>query len=428
VGQVRRLKPSLPHLTVAPAALTAAAVALGAATAPAASAQGGALGAKLRKAIAPAGGAAGAYVVDITDGQTLYALRAQRRRAPASVEKLYTTSTAIRQFGADGRLVTAVLGAGALGPDGVYRGDLYLRGGGDPTFGSDSFAGRAYGEGATVQQLARALVAKGIRRVEGRVVGDETYFDTLRGGPDKGYRLDSEVGGELSALAYNRGLANEQGSAFQLRPAAFAAEQMDDALGSAGVPVDGEPTAAASPPGAQELARAESPPMAVLIRLTNRPSDNFFAEMLLKGLGAKFGGEGSTRAGATVVRSTVAPDGISARFVDGSGLSRANQTSPLDVVRLLTAMAKDPNAAAFDGSLAVAGRNGTLSRRMRGTPAAGRCRAKTGTLSNVSALAGYCRARNGHELAFAFIMNGGAIGTYRAAQDQAAATLARQGG
>ncbi|MDP9400623.1 MAG: D-alanyl-D-alanine carboxypeptidase/D-alanyl-D-alanine-endopeptidase, partial [Actinomycetota bacterium] len=183
-----------------------------------------------------------------------------------------------------------------------------------------------------------------------------------------------------------------------------------------------------APAGAPELARVASAPMAALVRATNVPSDNYLAEMLLKGLGARFSGRGSTLAGAAVAAATMRGLGAAPRIADGSGLSRANRTSPRDVVRLLEAMPAQKTGGAFLRSLPVAGRTGTLRRRMRGTPAAGACRAKTGTLLGVSALAGYCRTRAGGDVAFAFLMSSVSVFGARAVQDRMARTLAAYDG
>ena len=119
------------------------------------------------------------------------------------------------------------------------RGDLYLVGGGDPTFGSNSFAERAYGGGgATLEGLARAVQRAGVRRVTGSVLGDESLFDSLRGGPDSGYGVSTWVG-PLSALSFNRGLARENGSAFQTRPPEFAAKKLTAALERRGIRIEG---------------------------------------------------------------------------------------------------------------------------------------------------------------------------------------------
>ncbi len=373
--------------------------------------------------LARAGGASGGYVLDTTTGKVLAAIRADTARSPASVEKLYTTSTALLRFGPGATLQTRVLGVGTLDDSGTWHGDLYLRGGGDPTFGSTAFDRGAYGTGATISALAARVRAAGIRSVTGRVRGDESWLDRLRGGPASGYGLDLDIGGPLSGLLYDRGLAKEDGSALQSQPAMFAAQQLTLALRGAGVRVArGVTGTGTAPAGATQLAAVASPSIATLVRLTLVPSDNMFAEMLLKDVGARFGGAGSTAAGAAVVLRTIARFGIHPRIVDGSGLSRSDHTSPHQVVMLLSALRANTQLRA---GLPVAGRTGTLADRMRGTPAQDRCQAKTGTLSNVSALAGYCTAANGHLLAFAFVENGVYTPTAKAAEDALAIALAR---
>ena len=154
----------------------------------------------------------------------------------------------------------------------------------------------------------------------------------------------------------------------------------------------------------------------------NQPSDNFMAEMLVKVLGSQFGGAGSTAAGTRVIREELSELEIEPSVVDGSGLSRGDRTSPRDVVTLLGEHGAD---AAFTGSLAVAGRTGTIASRMRGTPAQDRCRAKTGTLHDVSALAGYCTTAGGNQVAFAFLMNYVSPWNARVLQDRMAVALAK---
>jgi serine-type D-Ala-D-Ala carboxypeptidase/endopeptidase (penicillin-binding protein 4) len=260
-----------------------------------------ALAASLARSMRPAGGSSGAIVVDETSGRILFSLRADTARVPASNEKLYTTSTALLRFGPRGTLLTRVLGVGRLDAGGTFTGALYLRGGGDPTFGSVSFTRRAYGTGATADDLARRLAAAGIRRVHGSVMGDESAFDRRRGSYSFGISLD--IGGPLSALSFNRGLSTESGRGYQRRPATFAAAQLTAALRGRGIAVTGAPGERITPAGARELAREPSPPMSTLVALTNRPSDNFFAETLIKALGASFLHRGTTAGGAAVVRA-----------------------------------------------------------------------------------------------------------------------------
>jgi D-alanyl-D-alanine carboxypeptidase/D-alanyl-D-alanine-endopeptidase (penicillin-binding protein 4) len=380
------------------------------------------LDALVSRGLTRAGGISGGYVLDTTTGRTLASVRADVPRIPASVNKLFTTSTALLRFGPDATLQTRVLGVGALDDAGTWQGDLYLRGGGDPTFGSTSFDRIAYGLGTSVATLAARVRAAGITRVDGRVRGDESWLDTLRGGPATGYALDLDIGGPLGGLLYNRGLAREDGSALQRQPAKFAALQLTSELRRARVRVTQGPAAGTAPTDAQEIARVDSPTMATLVRLTLVPSDNLFAELLLKDLGARFAGAGSTVAGVSVVKRTLARYGVRPQLADGSGLSRTNHTSPRQVVTLLSALRAN---AQLRAALPVAGRSGTLVDRMRRTSAQDRCQAKTGTLSNVSALAGYCRTPNGHLLAFAFIENLVYTPIAKAAEDRLTIALAR---
>ena len=171
--------------------------------------------------------------------------------------------------------------------------------------------------------------------------------------------------------------------------------------------IDGSSGAAPTPAGATQLAQVQSPTLSALLGLMLPPSDNFFAETLVKDLGAGFGGAGTTAAGASVVSQTIAKQfGFSPHVVDGSGLSAADRTSPYEVADLLVELAPTSIGAVLRNDLAVAGSTGTLSERMRHTGAAGRCQGKTGTLTGVSNLVGYCQARNGHLLAFALFTDG----------------------
>jgi serine-type D-Ala-D-Ala carboxypeptidase/endopeptidase (penicillin-binding protein 4) len=374
--------------------------------------------------LARAGGASGAYVLDTTTGRPLASVRAAIGRNPASVEKLYTTATALLRLGPAATLDTTVLGAGTLDDAGTWQGDLYLHGGGDPTFGAAGFAPGAYGvAGPTVDQLVAQLQAAGIVSVTGGVLGDESLLDRLRGPPATGDALDvTDLGGPLGGLLFDRGLPAKARQPLPARPALVAAQQLAAALRRAHVHVGGHSGEGAAPVGAQPLASVSSPPLATLVRLTLVPSDNFIAELLLKLLGARFAGAGSSAGGAAVVRATIARLGIHPTIADGSGLSRADRTSPRQVVALLAALRGN---ASLRAALPVAGRTGTLAKRMRHTTAQDACDAKTGTLSNVSALAGYCTAANGHLLAFALIENGVSTFRAKAAEDRLVVALAR---
>ncbi|MGI8580248.1 MAG: D-alanyl-D-alanine carboxypeptidase/D-alanyl-D-alanine-endopeptidase [Solirubrobacteraceae bacterium] len=352
-----------------------------------------------------AGAASGALAIDVSARRTLYGSRSTTGRLPASVEKLWTTSAVLTRFGARAVLRTRVFGSGRLDSHGTWHGDLYLRGGGDPTFGHRSFARSAYGSGGSVEDLASAVRRAGITAITGLVVGDESAFDTRRGTAPSGYRPSIDIGGPLSALSFDRGLT-EGGGAFQSNPASYAAAQLVHALRAAHVTVPSGHVASGRTPASTRsrpsLASASSPSVARLIRLTNVPSDNLFAELLLKGLGARFGGAGTTGRGAGVASKQADGLGLHPTVLDGSGLSRGDRTSPSQMVGLLRRYASNRT---FTDSLAVAGRSGTLENRMGGTSAAGRCRGKTGTLHDASNLVGYCRTRNDHLVVFAWLMN-----------------------
>ncbi len=367
----------------------------------------------------------GAYVYDLSTHQVLFSERATAMRPPASVEKLYTATTALERLGPEYRLSTTVYGSGHMAPGGVWEGNLYLYGGGDPTFGSSGFIASHYGGvGSPVSALAGQLRAVGLRRVSGRVMGDEAAFDSLRGEPSSDYAPDPFLEGSLSALAFNRGETGSEGGSHA--PAAYAARQLRAALRTDGIHVSGSGGAAtALPSGAIQLAALPSPTIAQLVGLMLPPSDNFFAEMLVKAIGARLAGAGTTPAGVHVVSSTIASLlGIHPVIYDGSGLSEADRTSPYQVGDMLVALYPTPIGALLRARMAVAGRSGTLELRMRKTAAAGRCVGKTGTLTGVSNLVGYCPSSNGHMLAFAIFTDGIETGAAHIFQDHIAITLA----
>ena len=366
----------------------------------------GALDRTLSGDLADAGGQGSALVVDETTGRTLFAATPTAPRLPASVEKLFTTSAALFDFGASHRFATQLLSDGTLSPQGLLTGTLTLRGGGDPSFGDAHFDHVMYGTGATIQTLLARLRAAGVRRVSGRIFGDPSIFDDRAGGPDTGYRANLETEGELSGLAYDAGFTSSAATHLQPHPALWAARALAAVAPTRGIYIAPHTLVSAglTPAGSRVVSQVLSPSLATLVQLTNTPSDNFFAETLLKDLGARFGGAGSTSAGATVVARTDRTRlGLPVFADDGSGLSRADRVSATTVVQLLEEM---QSSSMFVNSLAVAGHSGTMIDEMVNTPGANNCRGKTGTHSDVANLVGYCTAANGHRLVFAFLENG----------------------
>jgi D-alanyl-D-alanine carboxypeptidase/D-alanyl-D-alanine-endopeptidase (penicillin-binding protein 4) len=366
--------------------------------------------AKLQRALSSdlnrQGGENSALVVDATTDRTLWAYNDTAARLPASVEKLWTTTTALLELGPNATFQTRVFGVGKLEQSGTFVGTIYLRGGGDPTLGSGTFDHIMYGAGATVQKLAADLKEAGVRRVQGRIVGDESYFDSLRGGPDTRYHANLETEGSLSALSFDAGFTDLHENQLDSSPPLVATQAFTAALRAGGidVPATTPITTGFTPRTATPLVSENSPTLAKLMLLTNSPSDNFFAETLLKDLGARFGGHGSTARGASVVRSAIGQAfGLHPRLDDGSGLSRYDRSDVRQIVLLLREM---QSQRSFWNSLAIAGVRGTMVDEMRHTRGADNCRGKTGTLRDVANLVGYCRAANGDRIVFALMMNG----------------------
>jgi len=384
--------------------------------APAAARAGGkaatarALGAQM----AAAGASSGALAVDLDTRETIYRLRADTPRMPASVEKLYTSATALERFGPSGRLATTVYAETPPDAEGVVEGDLFLRGSGDPNL-----------DVIDLGKLAQQVDDAGITAITGRVIGDEFAWDTRRGVPSSGFALTSDVG-VLSALIANRGRTGKRAPYWQARPAKFSANGFAKQLRHLGVDIPASTRRGRTPDDAEPVAAWRSASMRSLVRQMNPPSDNFIAEMLIKAIAVADGELGTTSGGAAAIEETLGKEfDIQPTIVDGSGLSRSDRTSPRQVVTMLQALADEPS---FERSLPVAGRTGTIYDRMRGTPAQDRCRAKTGTLRDVSALAGYCMTVSGERVAFAFLMNYVNVYGARLLQDRMAGALARYSG
>jgi D-alanyl-D-alanine carboxypeptidase/D-alanyl-D-alanine-endopeptidase (penicillin-binding protein 4) len=363
-------------------------------------------------------GRSGAMVLDPATSQVLFARKARRQRILASNTKLFTTATALSRFRPEGRLETSAWSMDDVS-DGVSEG-LYLRGGGDPTLST-----------AGLNKLADRVRAAGVVSVQGPLHYDDSFLDRQTGIPQHG--ITGERVGTLSALTVDNGSPSD--------PAKVAAQRFEDALRREGISIGSSVSPGLVVPGFLRVADLGSPTMADLIEDTNVPSNNFFAEMLLKDLGGEFGSSGSTPAGIDVVRQFASRQGARFTGENGSGLSRRNKASPASVVKLLDSMIEVDEDASSDtrleqeqlrddwiDSLAVAGTSGTLARRMRGTAAQGRCHAKTGTLNGVSALSGYC-FRGGddadHAVVFSLLMNSVDVNRAHLIQDRMAALMAR---
>ena len=350
------------------------------------------------------GGSSGLLVIDGETGKVVCARAPGRQRPLASNMKLFTTSTALARLGAESRITTLLKTDGGIDRNGVLHGSLYLVGAGDPALGTPSFYRRFLGGlGTNVFQLKRQVREAGIKSVTGRLYADDSVFDRLRGVADSGYATSPEIG-PLSGLSFNSGYSTPSATGFSTDPAITAAATLDASLREAGVGISPTVALGTSPASSTELARVESPPLSSIVDTTDVYSDNFFAEMLMKLIGARFGGAGTTAAGATVVEAFARGHESGVHAVDGSGLTRSNRASPAQVVGLLKSMRGTAVGDEFIQDLALAGHEGTVADRMHDTAAYGRCRTKTGTISAVSNLSGYCFNRDGRVMIFSILM------------------------
>ncbi len=352
------------------------------------------------------GRASGLLVVDAESGKVVCASAPGRPRSLASNMKLFTTSTALSRLGPETRIPTKVFRDGPIDSHGVLHGSLYLQGGGDPTLGTPAFYdGYLAGLGTNVFALTPQIKAAGVKSVTGRLYADDTIFDRLRGVADSGYATSPEIG-PLSGLDFNSGfLGSTSSSGFASDPAKLAAAKLAASLRTNGIGLTPQIALRPTPPNAERVAMVRSPSLTRIVNTTDVWSDNFFAEMLIKLIGARLGGAGSTAAGASVVESFARSHNSGVHAVDGSGLTRSNRASPRAVVNLLLAMREDPVGEDFIQDLALAGHEGTVADRMHGTAAYGRCRTKTGTLTGVSNLSGYCFNKSGRVMVFSVLMN-----------------------
>jgi serine-type D-Ala-D-Ala carboxypeptidase/endopeptidase (penicillin-binding protein 4) len=351
-----------------------------------------------------------AIAIDLATGRTLFSRNPDLPLAPASNEKLTVTYAALRELGLTYRFRTEVYARGHQSGT-TWVGDVILKGYGDPTLSSLQLA-----------RLAAQIRAAGITHIAGRVLGDESWFDSVRTAP--GWKASYYINEcpPLSALSVDGGWYDGH---IASEPALAAAGRFRQELRIQGVTA-GRVGLGRAPDGAYTLGQVESDPLPAVLREMDRDSDNFTAEMIVKDIGAEVSSAGSTPAGMAIVRRDLGWLGIplaGVRLADGSGLSLDDRITARMLSTLLTRMWDDPEFhQPVWAALPVAGISGTLEDRMERRPARGAVRAKTGTTNRASALAGYVRDR----YAFAVVQNGFPVATWatRKAQDRFATALA----
>lgn len=360
--------------------------------------------------------------LDVTvGGRTVYEHNAEEPLTPASNEKLLTAATVLSLLDPDSRFTTSVVAAKSP-KDGVVTGDLWLVGGGDPLLATKPYLMHFRDQpqvATSLESLADAVVAAGVKRIDGAVIGDESRYDTVRYVASWPSRFVTQnQTGPLSALTVDDDLTSwttpepldgDPGATPAANPPQAAAAALADLLEARGVAIAQPPASGKAPLGATAVAHVDSPPLTQIVGEMLRESDNQTAEMLTKELGLQRGGAPSTAAGVAVITAELQRLGLPVAGTtrdDGSGLDASDKST----CRLFTAVLDraGPRSPLADG-LPVAARSGTLADRFENTPGAGRVRAKTGSLTDVTSLSGFVDTQPGATVAFSFLANGAPV-------------------
>lgn len=372
------------------------------------------------------------------DGEQMGARNENLAVIPASNQKLLVAAVALQQLGEDFRYTTTI--EAATGPvDGVVNGDLFVVGGGDPLLSSDWYPASnmeryPVTSPTSLDRLADDVVAAGVERVTGGVVGDGSRYDDEFFGPGWGDGVQGLEGGPYDALMVN----DSRVFGDELRandPNEGAAREFTLLLEARGVVVEGEPSSGTAPADAVEIASIDSAPLSAVVAEMLGNSDNNTAELVLKELGRTDTSVGNREAGLEVIRQQLVEWGVNVDSVvlaDGSGLSLDNR---ITCAALAAVVERYDSDSPIGKGLPVAGQTGTLSDVFVDHPVAGRLTGKTGTLNNppfnvdppaVKALAGYLPVEGGGEVEYVLILNGPTISDqseYRPIWNQLADTL-----
>ncbi|GIK20842.1 MAG: hypothetical protein BroJett005_02560 [Ignavibacteriota bacterium] len=380
---------------------------------------------KINKILAslPANTISGIIVYNPLTQDTIFSVNEKRQMTPASLTKLFTTAVALNIMGEEHQLSTKLFTDDMNLSDKVVNGNLYIKGYGNPTFSDFDLQG-----------MINELISKGIEKITGNIIGDDTYLDNI-------YTREDWIEGEgsniklppISALVLDR---NKTVTRKKMRkrfryitemakdPAIFAANRLFTKLKENNIEVGGN-SQKGKTPDKSILISQKSIFLNELIALINKHSDNFLAECLFKTLGAEATGEqGNSFYSQQAIQKFVKDNNIyfyGTEIVDGSGISRSDKVTPLTINGVLEKMYFDLNHFdAFYNSLSIAGVDGTLRGRMSGTFAENNFRGKTGTLNGVSGLAGYFTTPDGEDyiVTIMFEFTKGGWGYYRDIQDQ----------
>lgn len=422
-------------------------------------------------------GGVSAQVVSLRTGATLYQRGANTPQTPASTTKLFTTVAAFELMGRDAAATTMVRTDGLIDNAGTLQGNIYLVGHGDAILNAND-----------LEDLADDLSRRGIKRITGSVYGDGSMFAdsperpvysgdfevvqsmppvlaltvnqstlavVVSGLPGSRLNVQTIPAGDAVQIVLRPtkrrsrvriGSTTLASGVQQLtvsghpgvnvtrtfyvtmsRPAAAAAGVFASRLRAGGITIDGSVAERTAPASSRMLAVFRRPLASFALNI-NKRSDNHLAEHLFKMVGSACGEQRTpaqrAKRAMLEVLDTLGVGRVGSVFHDGSGLSRRNKTTAATEVAMLVAARKRSWFPAFRSTLAIAGVDGTVRRRMTGTRAQGNVHAKTGSLRNVSALAGYVTTADGEDLAFSFISNGPGGSGYKVSENIACIALA----
>lgn len=360
----------------------------------------------------------GVLVVNPRTRDTLYSRNAGKLFMPASNQKIITSAVALTLLGPDYTYKTTFAKTGEI-RDSLLDGDLIVIGRGDPTV-SDRMRGLAT---LVMDSLADSVRSRGIRQIGGELAHAGNAFpDSTRGYGWEWDDLGEYYGAGFDELTFNEGTApttigplpdtvrDSLYSGPARDPAKAYLEAFHDALVRKNIVVDGgvADSIAPMPFKLDTLFVYTSPPLRMILPVLMKPSQNQVAELVFKTIGLERGGLGTADSAKSVVTRQllawgVEPDGF--KIADGSGLSRHNLLTPETIVRVLDTMQRDTAFAVFYNSMPIAGIDGTLKDRMKGTPAEGNVHAKTGSISAARNLSGYVTTADGERLLFSVMAN-----------------------